>query len=340
MAEVQAVGTSASRQTALELSGKRKLGHAKAGLLWGAFGGMSWGFAGIILGIAFTMAPFTGGATIYTAGLVGSAMHDGFAGIFLTFYNIINGRGSEIFRTLKTWPGVLVCLAALFGGPIAMGGYLLGIQFAGAAYALSITACFPVIGTLLAWIFLKEKITPLVWGGIICCVAGAIIVGYTPPDGAAYPHFYLGIGCALLACFGWGIEGVLSTFGMDMVDPDIAIAVRESVSCIVSLVGVLPFVAGWAMIGESFTNLDSLWILALAGCIGGVSYLAWYKSLNMTGVGRAMALNITYVIWGLIFGFFMTDLELTRNLIIGGCVITFGGVLVVCNPKELLNLRG
>ncbi len=336
----QTVGSaSSSKAIARDLSNRRKMSHAKAGLLWGAFGGLSWGFAGIVMGIAFAMAPFTGGATIFTGPLVGAAMHDGFAGIFLTLSNIVSGRGSEIFRTLKTWPGVLVCLAAVFGGPIAMGGYLLGIEFAGASYALSITAMFPVVGTILAAVFLKEKITPLVWGGIILSVVGALIVGWTPPEGGTMPHFYLGIGCALLACFGWGIEGVLSTFGMDMVDPDIAISIRQSVSCIVSIVGVLPFVAGWALLGQALGTFNSLWILACAGIIGGISYKAWYKSLNMTGVGRAMALNITYVIWGIVFGYFMTDLQLTTNLVVGGLIITVGGILVVCNPKELLNLR-
>ena len=45
-------------------------------------------------------------------------------------------------------------------------------------------------------------------------MVGSIVLGYTPPESGANPHFYLGIGLALVAALGWGIEGVIATFGM------------------------------------------------------------------------------------------------------------------------------
>ena len=285
------------------------------------------------------MAPFTGGTSIYAGGLVGGVLHDGFAGLWLLIYNIMTGRSKEVFRSLNTWPGKLVCIAAVFGGPLAMGGYLLGIKFAGAAYAMGISALYPVVGAVLAQIVLKERITPRVWIGILACVIGAFIMGYAPPEGDAMPNFYLGLGCAAVAAFGWGVEGVLSTYGMDMVDPAVAINLREATSSIVSIVFVLPFVAGLPMLIEAFSHFDSLWLLAIAGLVGGASYLCWYRGFSMCGVGRTMALNITYAIWGLVFSYFMTDVELTANLVVGALVITAGAILIVANPKEILNLR-
>lgn len=323
---------------AQEMQMAQELSHAKKGLLYGVLSGASWGLDGVILGLALAMAPFTGGVGLYAAPMAGACMHDGFAGFWIFFYNLFTGRWKEYGRTLRTRPGMIVCVGALFGGPVAMTGYLIGINMAGASYSLSITAMYPAVGAILAVIFLKEKITARVWLGIATCIAGAIIVGWTPPDSGAYPHFYLGLGLSLLATFGWGMEGVLSTYGMDMVDPDIAIGIREAVSFVVYLVGILPIAAGLAIFWEAFSH-QVIWYMAVAGLAGGFSYVMWYRALNTTGVGRAMALNVTYALWAIVFGYFLTDLELAANLIIGACVITVGTILVVANPRELLNLR-
>jgi drug/metabolite transporter (DMT)-like permease len=233
---------------------------------------------------------------------------------------------------------MIVVLGALFGGPIAISGYLVGINLAGATYSLAITAMYPAVGAILAVFILKEKITARVWMGIATCIGGAVIVGWVPPDQTAYPHFYLGLGLSLLATLGWGMEGVLSTYGMDMADPDIAIGIREATSFFVYLIGILPIAGGLFIFWHAFAA-HAMVYMAFAGLAGGLSYLMWYRALNTTGVGRAMALNVTYALWAIVFGYFMTDLEITRNLIIGACVITFGTILVVANPKELFNLR-
>lgn len=315
----------------------RELSHAKRGIGWGILSGATWGLDGVILGIGTAMAPFTGGASLYAAPLAGAALHDGFAGFFLFFYNLFTGKWREYIRTLATKPGLIVCLAALFGGPIGMAGYVLGINMAGASYALPITAMYPAIGAIMAVFILKERISWRTWLGIVLCIAGAIIVGYAPPEGSS-PYFHLGIGLSLLACLGWGMEGVLSTYGMDMVDPDIAIGIREATSFVVYLVAILPLAAGLPIFFAAF-GAKSLWIVALAGFFGGLSYLAWYRALNMTGVGRAMTFNISYALWGVFFGWLITKTPVTPALLGGAVLIFCGTVLATTNPRELLNLR-
>lgn len=316
---------------------ERQISHSKRGILWGVLSGATWGLDGVILGIALSIAPFTNGASLFAAPLVGAALHDGFAGLWLLLCNIVTGKWREYVRTLATKPGLMVCLAALFGGPIAMSGYLLGISMAGPTYALPITAMYPVVGAFLAMIFLKEKVTLRVWMGLILCIAGAITVGYTPPEGSS-PNFHLGIFLSLLATFGWATEGVISTFGMDMVDPDIAIGIRESTSCVVYLIAVLPFVGGFIIFREAFTSQALIYII-IAALSGALSYLAWYRALNMAGVGRGMALNITYCLWAIVFGWLITKTPVTLPLAIGACLIFLGTLIAVTNVRELLDLR-
>ncbi len=320
---------------------QRELSHAKTGLLWGIISGATWGLDGVILGLAFMVMPFAIESDVLRV-LIGvsvanAAMHDGFASFWLFWYNLFTGRWREYARTVMTRPGKFVLLGALFGGPIAMTGYLTGIMLAGPSYALSITAMYPAVGAIAAFFILKEKIVPRVAFGIAMCIFGAIIVSWVPPEGD-FPLFYVGLALSLCATFGWGIEGVLSAYGMDMADPAIAIGIRQATSFFVYLIGVMPAFAAIPIFLQAFTT-SALYYVAFAGFLGGLSYLAWYRAINMTGVSRAMAFNISYALWAIVFGYFLTDLQLTPTLVIGALIITCGTILVSANPKELLDLR-
>ncbi|MFA6448667.1 MAG: DMT family transporter [bacterium] len=316
----------------------RRLAYARRGLAWGSLTGAVWGLDGVVLGIALAAAPFTGNASLFIGPLVGAALHDGFATLWLLIYNACAGKLPEIYRTLRVRPGLIVCLAALAGGPIGMTGYLLGIKHAGAAYAMAISAIYPAIGSLLAVIFLKESISRRAWAGILLCVCGAIVVGYSPPDAAMYPHFKLGIAMAVLAALGWGGESVISAHGMDLIDPDIAINIREGVSFLSYILIVIPAIGGFGLMREALLNKPPL-LIAGAGLCGAASYLFWYKSLNMAGVGRGMALSVTYVLWAIVYSAILTSYEITAHLIAGAILIFVGALLIVAKPSELLSLR-
>ncbi|KLU66561.1 MULTISPECIES: DMT family transporter [Desulfosporosinus] len=327
-------------QQAQSLLQKRDLAFAKKGVGSGLLSGAAWGLDGVLMGMVLGLAPFTNNMSIFAAPLVGACIHDGFAALWLFFYNVINGKWRDYARTLKTRPARIIMLAAILGGPIGMSGNLLGIYFAGASYTAAITAGYPAIGAVLGAIFLKEKISPRVWAGILLAITGSFIVGFVPPDGSNYPHFYLGITFAVISAIGWAIEGVLSTYGMDLVDSDIAIGIREATSFFVYLFAILPLAGGvsYQILTKSF-SAPTGWYIAVIGLIGGTSFLSWYRAMNMTGVARTMGLSVTFAIWSVFFGWLLNNLQLTPNLIIGVVVLSLGTILTIGNPKDLLNLK-
>jgi len=319
---------------------KRDLNFAKRGIGRGLLTGVTWGLDGVLMGMVLGLAPFTNNMSIFAAPLVGACLHDGFAALWLFVLNVLNGKWRDYGRTLKTRPAKMIILAAILGGPIGMSGNLLGIYFAGASYTAAITAAYPVIGAILGSIFLKEKISRRVWAGIILAISGSFIVGMVPPEGADHPHFYLGIGLAAIAAVGWAVEGVMSTYGMDLVDSDIAIGIREATSFFVYIFAIIPLFGGVAyqILYDSITR-PSGWYIAGIGLVGATSFLSWYRAMNMTGVGRAMGLNVTFALWSVFFGWLLNDLQLTPNLIVGVVVISMGTILTIGNPKDLVNLR-
>jgi drug/metabolite transporter (DMT)-like permease len=297
----------------------------RSGLAWAVLSGVFWGADGVILGVALTMAPFLGAAAL-VAPLAVAALHDGLASGWMLAYNGLTGRLRLLPRSLLSRPGLVLCAAAVIGGPIAMSGYLFGIKYAGPAYTLALTATYPAVGATLSRIFLHEHITRRGWAGIAVTVAGAIVVTYTPPAGDA-PYFYLGIALAALATLGWGIEGVLAIHAMKAIEPVVAGTLRMMTSFVIYVCVVLPLVGGLGVFASAFHNA-SFWIVLGAAAAGAASYLGYYAANHLVGASRAMPLNSLYAVWAILFSIVLTGLHPTVQLV-AGVLITFGGALLV-----------
>lgn len=325
---------------------QKNIKYAKKGISIGAIAGMLWGLGGVIIALAFSKEPFNSFShlSLYIVPLVGACVTDLISGTSTFLINIYNGKAKEYLRVIRTKPGKFIMLASVFGGPIAMSGYYVGLYLAGPFYAMAVTAVYPAVGAILSRIFLKEKISKNAWFGILLCIVGAIVVSYVAPTGDAYPNFYIGILACLLATIGWGLEGVLCAYGMDLVDPDLAIGIRWFTSFTLYFVAVLPFVAGIGVAGyELFMKslASPTIILLIAGAlVNAISYFWYYSSINMSGVSRALALMITYALWGVIFGWIFTgSATVTINIIVGAVIIVIGALLVAGKPSELIKIR-
>lgn len=328
---------------------QKELRYAKKGLALALMSGMIWSSDGLILGKGLAEEPFDNPALWLFAPLLAAGLHDFCAACLSLAINGAQGKGREVIRTLRSKAGRACIWGALLGAPLGMGGYLMALSMAGPAYVLPITSLYPAIAALLALVFLKERVSLRAWGGLALCVIGAIAIGYTPPEGAGGGLFYLGIAFAFLAAFGWAAEGVCVTSGMDFIEPAVALNVYQIVSSLL-YAGIIVPLALWhvsasapgcdipGLLARAFSS-PGVGCFALAGVVGCISYRCWYKAMNMAGVSRAMALNITYALWGVLFGALFTDVEITRSLMIGAAAIFAGMFLVIGNPRDIINLR-
>lgn len=337
---------------------ERKYRYAKAGIAVALLAGASSAWQAVIMSKAQGMAPFADASytlgILFVVALVAGGLCDIFASIWLLFANLISGRGlREYGRLFRTRIGRLIIIGAVCGGPIATGCYMTAINLAGPTYAAAIASVNPIIGTFLGVIFLKEKLNKRVWFGIAIAVAGALTVGYAPPDAAAYPYFSVGIIFAVITAVFWGLEGVLVTYANDMADPRVSVGTyRTFISGLVYLLVLVPIVSvlcktgtiGWTIFKNAFAMGTPVFWIAIAAIGAAVTYTSFYTAMNMTGVGRAMALNTTMSLWSIIFGVSLKALGLieysiTMQAVIGVLIIVVGTTLVVANPKELLQLR-
>lgn len=317
---------------------KMTASFTRQGLVAGFVSAITFGLYSTVSAYAMMKDPLIGAAGLFAAPFVASALNDTIAAIWLILFNTIKGRFKEIGRSLAIFPGLMVILGALFGGPIANGAYLMGIASAGTA-AIPISALFPMFGALFAKVFLKQDISKRVAGGMIICIAGAIMISMDG-GGAVGNNFFFGIICAFIAAIGWGMEGVFSAFGMSMIDSNIAITIRQGVSGFVFIVVVLPIFKALGLFTDVLAVPNLVLIIALGALFAAASFLAWYVANSKVGVATGMSINSTYVLWGVIFSVIFLRSTLSPMMILGAIIITAGAIIVSVNPLDFIKKKG
>lgn len=308
----------------------------RTGLTVGLISGLTYGLFSTFAVVASSKQPLASAVGLFAAPYVASAFIDCFAAIWLIIYNSMTGRIREIGRSLKTFPGFIVILGAILGGPVANGAYLMGLSMAG-AYAIPISALFTLFGAIFARIILKQKITQRVGVGMVICVIGAIIINWVKPEAGS--NFTLGIICAFIAAIGWGLEGVLAAFGSATIDSDIAVNIREGASGLINALIVLPIIGALGLFGNTLMVGKPIIWLAIAGFCAAVSFLTWYKSNCMVGCAVGMSLNMTYVFFGVVLSILFLGSAVTPTIIVGSLVVFIGAVLVSVNPMDLFRKK-
>lgn len=322
----------------------KNLSIAKKGILWGLIGGVLYGLGPMFQTLGMGVEPLSSAQVLglLTVPIVVGFLQDFMSGVWVLIPNIKNGKHKEYLRVIKTKPGKFIVLASFFGGLIAMIGFIAGVYFAGPVYPVAISATFPAIGAVLARVFLKEKISPRGWIGILLCVVGAVVISWSPPSGDSYPYFYVGIICAIVASVGWSLEGIISCAGMDFVDPEVALGIRQFASAGMFLL-VLPFAAGFGfkainLMLSTIPTMAFIYII-FAAFGGGIGYFYYYKCNNVCGASRGMALNIIYTLVSAVLSVVFLGSQITITFGIGIVVLLSGAVLVAGKPSELLSLR-
>lgn len=184
------------------------------------------------------MIPFLGSSE---AALSSALLHNLACALILLVYMGVRGRLRDTFAAIKTNSGKAVMGAAVLGGPIGMSGYLIAINNIGPGYTAIISTFYPAVGTLLAYVFLKERMHLKQIVALLVALGGVILMGWSSMTAEVPGNAAIGIGAALLCVVGWGSEAVILAWGMrdEAVDNE-ALQIRETTSALVYLVVVGP----------------------------------------------------------------------------------------------------
>lgn len=301
---------------------------------WGIFSGALWGLDTSILALALVFVPFLDASE---SSLSSALLHDVTAALVLLVYMSLRGRLRDSLAAVKTQSGRAVMLGALLGGPFGMTGYLIAINHIGPGFTAIISTFYPAVGTVLAFVFLKERMSPKQIIALLSALGAIVMIGYSSTQTVTEGNPVLGVIAALACVFGWGSEAVILAWGMrdDVVDNETALHIRETTSALVYVIVVAP-IAG--IVGFTLRAIPTAGtgVIAIAAIAGTASYLFYYKAIDTVGASRGMALNISYSAWAVIFAFLLQG-TVPSVLQIVCCVVILVGTVLAATPnwKEL-----
>lgn len=319
-------------------------------MISGILAGITWALETIVLGIALAMSPFCATEqAIFLAPFISTFLHDAFSAIWSLIYNGARGQLGNVWKALCTKSGRWVVFAAIIGGPIGMTGYVLCVNYMGASIGAVASAVFPAIGTVLAFFFLKEKMKWYQWLFLIATLLGVYGLSYSPD--LQISNFWLGLAGALMCSFGWGIEAVI--LAKSLTDPEVtdeyALQIRQTSSALTYGLILLPVLGllsksglfgAWDFTLSLFANTG--WLLptiAAAAFFATVSYLFYYKSIAQIGASKAMALNVTYTAWAIVFTALMALLHIAGAGFPTFTTILCAAVVLVCSIFAAADFR-
>ncbi len=308
-------------------------------MLSGIVAGITWAIETIVLGIALGMSPFfSTEQAIALAPFVSTFIHDSFSAIWAMVYNGLRGNLKNVWKAFQTRSGRFVALAAVIGGPIGMTGYVMSLNYMGASIGAVASAAFPAIGAILAHFFLKERMQWYRWVLLVFTLLGVYGLSYSPEIDIT--NFWLGASGTLMCAFGWGIEAVILAKCMQdaSVKDEYALQIRQTTSALVYGVVVLPLMKGWGFTTSLFVNSGILIpIIAVAAFFATLSYLCYYRAIANIGASKAMALNVTYAAWAIMFtAVFLKDASvITPVTIICSFIVIICGIFAAADFKDI-----
>lgn len=286
----------------------------KSGISFGLFSGLFWGLGLTISAYIFSLynvSPF-----------VVAFVHD-FISIFILAAILLIKYKKIDFKIFTNIRNISVIIGALLAGPIGMQCNLYAVKYIGGGLTSSITAVYPAVSVILAIVFLKHKVSKKTIVGIALIIAGIFAQSYTSEQ---VNSFYIGFLFALICAVAWGSESVLSSYAMSNNLTEIeTLLIRQITSFLAYLVIVL--FNGFSVSEVADIKLGGLiFIFVLSNM---VSYIAYYMSINRLKPAKATGLNVSYVVWTVVFSAIFLGIGLSALVIVTSLIIMLGVYIII-----------
>jgi protein licB len=286
----------------------------KSGISFGLFSGLFWGLGLTISAYIFSLynvSPF-----------VVAFVHD-FISIFILAAILLIKYKKIDFKIFTNIRNISVIIGALLAGPIGMQCNLYAVKYIGGGLTSSITAVYPAVSVILAIVFLKHKVSKKTIIGIALIIAGIFAQSYTSEQ---VNSFYIGFLFALICAVAWGSESVLSSYAMSNNLTEIeTLLIRQVTSFLAYLVIVL--FNGFSVSEVADVKLGGLiFIFVLSNMI---SYIAYYMSINRIKPAKATGLNVSYVVWTVVFSAIFLGIGLSTLVVVTSLVIMLGVYIII-----------
>lgn len=180
-------------------------------------------------------------------------------------------------------------------------------------------------GALIAWLWLKERLSPLRWLGLAVGVAGVVFLSWGKADLRPGEHGVsaaVGVAACLAATWLYGLGANLSRRWLQGV-PSLAVAAGSQAAAAVAL--AVPAVLWWPAVNPG----AGAWAAALALSLlcTGLAYILYFRLLARTGAAKAMSVTFLIPVFALLWGYVALGEQPTGTMLAGCAVILLGTAL-------------
>ncbi len=232
---------------------------------------------------------------------------------------------------VKHWKKLLIVGLLNTAIPFSLFNYAMYYLDAGLAAILNATA--PMFGVVVAWLYLKEKISYSGVIGILLGFVGVIIISVDPASSSktSWLQSLLPILAALGAAICYAIAASYLKRHLSDAKP-FAVAAGSQIASIVLLfpLAITHLPAEMPSVNAWFSAI------VLAVFCTGLAYVMYFDLIDKIGPSKAITVGYLLPFFGIMWGVTVLGETLTLKQVIGsGCVIA--GVLLATNALKILN---
>ncbi len=348
--------------TAQEQKKRLDASFFRKGILTALISGIAYGLYSAFLTLGMSKGVWAGWyegpglsdfSKVFILAILGAGINDIISAVWALVKVTASGKFTDFLKTLKTKPGIIMVAAALIGGPIAGVAYVIALQMAG-SIVIPIAALNTAVGAVLGRILFKQELNGRMITGILVCVGASFMIGLSA-GGDTGTGVLTGILIALVAAFGWGLEGCVAGFGTSMIDSDIGITIRQVTSGLVNLFILFPILTviggnnvsfAGNLLKSAFTDGGSIIFFIISGFFTLYAFSLWYKGNSMCGAALGMACNGTYSFWGplfcwLVIGvlFGLPGYDIPGVVWFAAILMAIGIFIIAVNPLDFLKKK-
>jgi drug/metabolite transporter (DMT)-like permease len=194
-------------------------------------------------------------------------------------------------------------------------------------FSAILNATAPLLGTIVNFIWLREKLTLSKFGGLIIGFAGVtVLVGWTNITVTSF--FVFSIIAGLLATLLYAIAASWIEQNLSGVPP-LAIATGSQISAALFLLPITPF-----FLPPKIPSMKVMLVtLALALFSTALAYLLYFRLIKNVGVSKALTVTYLIPLFAMLWGAIMLKEAITPSMIIG-CSFILTGIAIALSTNS------
>jgi len=239
---------------------------------------------------------------------------------FAMFIPLMIKTNNKLFKTNK----IYLHFIRNINGLIAMIIWFYTITLIPLPEAVSFTFIVPIITTLAAMIFLKEKVNKNIWIALIIGFIGILII--TRPG---FHEFHFAYILAMVTTILWSVSNVLVKIMTKTDKPETIVAYMSFIMLILSIPLGLPYI-------QKLNLNDILWMACL-GIFSNLSHMSMSKAYSKADLSLVQPFDFTRLIFISIIAYFAFDEIIDIYSLIGALIIVSGTIFIAPKRKKYYN---